>query len=991
MYHPPDKPLIVKCTFDKWHKRITFSSARNCSYELLRNKIEQCFSLYATSYAVSYKDDDGEITVISTDADLTEAIQYFQAGDDAPLSSAASILSGRSFGPRKITLRVDISVDYDGPSLSDTSSLASIEEFKGKNGSQHSFSFGTPSIQELDDDSVTVSSRDPGTSSRRNGRFLGDSLYSQRVISRQGSFTSSDNRQTSVGRQGQPPQGEATPSRDPGSDSRHDGYTSSVEDSQPTPAPGFAENSSAVFERLKLSETLRDDTSSIDFDSLAASERGAAWLRDQEERAIRARLGALPEPSESDGSFSLTSSEELSLEGDLALERDPRGRYYYTYTSGSSSQFQESGDDDGLNGAQEGEGGPYGEDVTRGPRPTSMQLRWIDSQRKGPQDVWKTNRHSDLRSLSIQEEDNILPQTIDKELLPFLPVPPPSSDILTDCSNCGIILDAIRYVCSTCGEKAPMSNSGSGKGKYREESSSPVSTFSYPPPGHTLFSSPNSSSSQTFVGSPESLNEPQRYKPLPSIPSAHSLPSLPSIFGGSRPRSNAPSSPSSSVAPGGYELCSACIESVGIHHAIEAGLAGSSSSPGVGNMSPSYDDPQRALQWRRAAPRKGQLRHAYQEKVWGHLGWEDVVLDEAQISQCSTCSAVTERQRYKCASCNKMHLCRACYSQVHELHPSHAFLIVPDKPAEVSESDSTEHPMPHTNEENSLIHPGVKCAHCLLDIVGARFHCAICDAVDICSNCESAGLPGNLDSADGGHNSSHILIKIPYPLETAELQNASRRALHLWTGRDAASVGFKPLMSKAESEISSYAQTMIVSGSRNGLQYPPDTHRLFCNNCGDLIIGVRYQCGHCQSKPYAYNLCSNCERNSYEIHDPMHVFFKLPRPVHRALESLFPMLPPLYKSPAGPARGENPRAFLASLVHTTALCDRCINTIRGEWFRCAYCARDLCDACEAVDTHDDTHVFLVLKSAVDMQLFNRIANTEDTSASAPIISYPVYR
>ena len=49
---------------------------------------------------------------------------------------------------------------------------------------------------------------------------------------------------------------------------------------------------------------------------------------------------------------------------------------------------------------------------------------------------------------------------------------------------------------------------------------------------------------------------------------------------------------------------------------------------------------------------------------------------------------------------------------------------------------------------------------CLLDIVGARFHCAICDSVDICSNCESAGLPGNLDSSDGGHNSSHIMIKV---------------------------------------------------------------------------------------------------------------------------------------------------------------------------------------------------------------------------------------
>ena len=46
------------------------------------------------------------------------------------------------------------------------------------------------------------------------------------------------------------------------------------------------------------------------------------------------------------------------------------------------------------------------------------------------------------------------------------------------------------------------------------------------------------------------------------------------------------------------------------------------------------------------------------------------------------------------------------------------------------------------------------------DIVGARFHCVFCDNVDICSNCESAGLPGNLDSTDGGHSSSHIMIKV---------------------------------------------------------------------------------------------------------------------------------------------------------------------------------------------------------------------------------------
>ena len=73
-----------------------------------------------------------------------------------------------------------------------------------------------------------------------------------------------------------------------------------------------------------------------------------------------------------------------------------------------------------------------------------------------------------------------------------------------------------------------------------------------------------------------------------------------------------------------------------------------------------------------------------------------------------------------------------------------------------------------------------------------------------------------------------------------QLQNASRRALHLWTGRDAASVGFEVPRSKAESEISSYAQTMIGSGPRNALQYPPDVHRIFCNNCGDVSRSIIY-------------------------------------------------------------------------------------------------------------------------------------------------------
>jgi len=556
------------------------------------------------------------------DSDLIEAIQYFQAGDDAPLSSAASILSGRSFGPRKITLRVNITVDYDGPSLSDTSSLASLEEFKGRNESQQSFSFGTPSV-DLDDDSVTVSSRNPGTSSSRNGRTLGESLRSS--IAKQKSFTNSENRNTSTGFDSRNSRMQSDKEVSiPEGRSRH-GFSafSLIEHNELTAtAERFPEDPSAVFENLKLAETLQDDYSNADFDSLAASERGAAWLRDQNDRAIRSKLGALPEPSDSDGLSLSLNSQDDSLGGDLALERDPRGKYYYTYTSGSSSQFQGSSYDEGPNGNTDGDA--YVNDVMRGPRPTSMQLNWLAAQRIESAENRRIN--GDLRSIAIEEEiPASLSHPIDKDFLPFLPVPGPSPEILTDCSNCGLLLDAMRYVCSTCGEKAPVKETAPPSGKGKERDSSPVSAFTYPPTlhnyssvSHELFSNPNSSSSQTYIAGCDS----QRYKPLPSIPPIPSLPSTHSLFGASRTQVNAPSS--LSHISSGYELCSACLESVGINHAIEAGLSALGSSPTLSNSSPAYNDPQRASQWRRAAPKKGQLRHAFQEKVWGHLGWEDV-------------------------------------------------------------------------------------------------------------------------------------------------------------------------------------------------------------------------------------------------------------------------------------------------------------------------------------------------------------------------------
>ena len=672
-------------------------------------KVEQCFSLSATSYAIAYKDDDGEVTDITTDSDLTEAIQYFQAGsDDPPTSSAASILSGRSFGSRRITLRVHITVDYDGPSLSDTSSLASMDEYKGRNGSQLSFSFSPSGSVDLDDDSVTVSSRDAGAPRVDAQRFgISETLDASRDeyppawdSQTASSLVQSVDSQVVNGRSGPTQHSLETVGR------TRDPFTDHYAIS---PTSRHPEDPSAVFERLKLQEAADEHTPHFEPDrSMSVDEdRGAAWLRDQNARAIKSMLGALPEPSESDeASLSIEQgSQSDQLGGDLALHRDPRGKYYYSYTSASSStprsesglvegQLHDSGYEDGPSITSEVEDASMADfDNYTKHRPTSMQLTWLASQQillTGDDPPGKSHpsssrsrplphsSHSD--PLPTLREDPRIDSDIPPEVLQFLPLGTPPSDTLTNCSECGVVLDSIRYVCSACGENAPGAKPevlGKGKAKstwgdYDDDEDPHV----YPPPNHRSYISSSPASSRTLVAagsSSLSLNERFIHKPLPSLPflssSSHTL-TVPEIY-----------SPPSSVE-NGYELCSGCIESAGVNHALEVNLA-SGTSPSRGNSSPSSpEDAQRALsQWIRSAPqKKGQLRHAYIEKVWTHRGWEDVgkypqirmipykltvdrILeqDDMEACKCSTCNTIILNKRYKCASCQKFNLCRSCY------------------------------------------------------------------------------------------------------------------------------------------------------------------------------------------------------------------------------------------------------------------------------------------------------------------------------------------
>jgi hypothetical protein len=153
----------------------------------------------------------------------------------------------------------------------------------------------------------------------------------------------------------------------------------------------------------------------------------------------------------------------------------------------------------------------------------------------------------------------------------------------------------------------------------------------------------------------------------------------------------------------------------------------------------------------------------------------------------------------------------------------------------------------------------------MLEIVGARFHCAICENVDICFNCESAGLPGDLDSADGGHSSKHIMIKvrvshrewaaltwlvqIPVPLETNKVESLSRQTVHLWTGRDAPHLGDDTLRAhERNGSVHSNVRTVVAprsappSLSRAVVDGETDSHQMICDNCEEVIRGAKVYC-----------------------------------------------------------------------------------------------------------------------------------------------------
>ena len=128
----------------------------------------------------------------------------------------------------------------------------------------------------------------------------------------------------------------------------------------------------------------------------------------------------------------------------------------------------------------------------------------------------------------------------------------------TTCSECECILDSIKYICTTCGGKTPMTRAAllaaaEAKGKGRDRAAST-----------------GTSPTRTVVG-----------------------------------RGHNSSVSSSSTAHAGYELCYACFGTVGVDHSWEFCVSGSFPIP--------------KEKGRRSQPKqKGLLRHVFVEKFWGH-------------------------------------------------------------------------------------------------------------------------------------------------------------------------------------------------------------------------------------------------------------------------------------------------------------------------------------------------------------------------------------
>jgi hypothetical protein len=350
-------------------------------------------------FTIEWQDDKKDRYSIHDDTSLFMAIDFYHSGDKGSIAPSGSLFKLRSSSRHpKITMLVEICVDHDGLSLSKTPA-ASNEDYLPER-SQIPFLPGEPPISPQDDDAVTVSSKD---TRGLKGKDRDESTVLKRIwngTSRSAGSSSSNKPPLKPSRSRSFTFGSHTSSAEEetsGSSvrARLNGHSS---DSLVNTVNSYPQEPLAVLERLKLDQ------------SILETERGRTWLQNQN-TPQKAMPGGIR--SVSDDSFLYNTESPFSE--DISHQKDECEKTDHNFTGFGSSESTDDLEDEDVNEVQ----------------PSKLQVQ----------------ETAQAPSFNFVASDSAIPRLHE----PLVP------EEVSDCSECGKILDLIKYICATCGEKTPMS------------------------------------------------------------------------------------------------------------------------------------------------------------------------------------------------------------------------------------------------------------------------------------------------------------------------------------------------------------------------------------------------------------------------------------------------------------------------------------------------------------------------------------------------------
>lgn len=295
-------------------------------------------------------DDDGDQCAIQTEDDLTDAIAYFQSGSSgsdgesdtaSQLSSTytaasydtsvPSSTSNSGGGSGKVALRIEVVVEYDGPSLSDVGSVLSFDEEEeslyDEDGRRSSWSGS----------SVSASQR---TSTSRGYNHVDSNGATVEILDDwddESVEASSTNDPFLLPPDPPPRQRDVPPSRVSYHSDTSTASTASMPQSNSTSSLASSPSQQLSSLPPPLSQTSSSSTQ---------SELNSRWLQEQASRrnpTSRSSSSSLStsfrSPSKQCALAGRDDSESFDAqqsEGELELQRDPRGRWFYRYSSSST-------------------------------------------------------------------------------------------------------------------------------------------------------------------------------------------------------------------------------------------------------------------------------------------------------------------------------------------------------------------------------------------------------------------------------------------------------------------------------------------------------------------------------------------------------------------------------------------------------------------------------------------------------------------------------